>query len=1469
MNLKILGLQTLAVVVSCMVLNLATVSATNINIIFDGATQETVEYDTGKLINTDIDVVRDPSDIAWTNVKIRVVINSASLSHTIKKIYIYKCKSLNPADCSKLKPEEYDSFADIELSWNDISQRAAGTRYPETASLMVLVNLEGPYESSSWVGLMERISRGNFMTFTITEDDIDAVSLYAKSSSFIQPIKTYIENFAMIPFSWLERVVISDSSRLYAVGGSGSDLESSPPQATAAIIDSTQISTINKEFYMLFSESSNGITSPITLNLNPQFTCGNSQCELSIGENPSNCCYDCGCDEGLFCDSGSANPSTGMCKPLTDISLDVPSISAQSTECSAQETVNIDMRIRNAPETLQDSAEATFSIEGRPYSSECSRSLSTYKCPVTISSPASCGQGTKTLQMRDITLTISYANGPNIETRDLTLDSAPMDWNYDCSCGDDLYCDTGTDQCESEDAISLGVTSITSYLSQYSPGDSIDVTAKIFNPPSDTVLIGASAQLNLTNGQVSPGTPVCSQPTEEFEYSCSIPFSITNYDDTLNYRFEPNTLIFQITYSDGSTKKTRTLSVSEGFYPISIPSKECGDGKVDTGETSETCCQDVGCPGSQYCDAIGSCRDTGSVTLSVDSVTPSELEDCLEEHTVEILGRIDNMPTDLTIDYYSYILGGDTRTQMHCSAPSVSGLFECSITIPAVSDCPLTGKVFSGNSLELNVRFPDGSNTKTLDLISPLPDITLIPTYHCGEYECESELGEDSSNCCIDCGCPEDEFCDYDDDANPDGTCLDTGNIRLVVDSPKSLLSFGTCERSNRVNVKAHIENNPSNMRVEQIYAIVDSNDARVFCKKEDNPLLVNETSPQMTYNCTVYVPKVPDCSKGVVYTYTENSISFFISYRDGESRKTLTKELSATLPAIELTQSYASLHDIISESVDEMQASLDRTLEIAQSMMDWYDSCLEMAQALMWISMTATLASAAIGVWGMTSFKGSEDIPIVGFEYDGEGWSGEDVGQLVQGVSQAGGKAVESWMKYCELVSKMYELDMKIESIKLEQIQMNLCIRTHQHNMDSGNCVGREEGCFNAIVSCVNFNDVESWSNELSNTLSQTASIGRDLGDSLSDMGKGIGEVADAFGGGGRDVHIQVKVGSRTVSSGAQICEYYGSRCVSTRVQVNVPYKDDCNYVIITDSNDNPLPSNNFYVHDYTEGGGEYDQTLRFYCYKSKEDFFKDSPSERNSRKIDEYVLHLVPSTEATRQNALQKPGCGCPEGRTLIDSTNSGAAGVDTATGDGSGTAAEVKVKAGAEYSSPYYYTEGTVMFVTENSCEDHTDPDKCNLKECDYSCDKGGGSSDWRDWVVQSETTFYCSVDEDDDKWEVGGTETVAYRCKDMNDVWVPSSEGDQLTIKVVDSATYQQMFGSGSSAEESGGETSDLDYQECVSACGTNDPFCRPGTSASACLSGETYASSDNADLGCTNYYSEQPGGQDNYVCCCES
>ena len=65
-----------------------------------------------------------------------------------------------------------------------------------------------------------------------------------------------------------------------------------------------------------------------------------------------------------------------------------------------------------------------------------------------------------------------YQDGPVDTGQKLSSNFSSVTVSYDCSCGAGLYCDSGEEICKSEDAISLGITSLTSYLDNYNEGRS-------------------------------------------------------------------------------------------------------------------------------------------------------------------------------------------------------------------------------------------------------------------------------------------------------------------------------------------------------------------------------------------------------------------------------------------------------------------------------------------------------------------------------------------------------------------------------------------------------------------------------------------------------------------------------------------------------------------------------------------------------------------------------------------------------------------------------------------------------------------------------------------------------------------------------------------------------------------------------------------------------------------------------------
>ena len=185
--------------------------------------------------------------------------------------------------------------------------------------------------------------------------------------------------------------------------------------------------------------------------------------------------------------------------------------------------------------------------------------------------------------------------------------------------------------------------------------------------------------------------------------------------------------------------------------------------------------------------------------------------------------------------------------------------------------CEPPAYVISNNTLRFVITFPDGEDTRSLTLESGFPDITVVPVYHCGDEVCESNLGENASNCCYDCPCSEapeygdDYYCEYDEETF-EGSCQPKNAIRLVVDSPTAPVVFDSCEIDNEVNVKMHIKNAPSTFEFEHEYAVINNTNAEFFYCDPETTLFGNTT-----YNCTLLVPSITECSRGKTYVFEPN----------------------------------------------------------------------------------------------------------------------------------------------------------------------------------------------------------------------------------------------------------------------------------------------------------------------------------------------------------------------------------------------------------------------------------------------------------------------------------------------------------------------------------------------------------------------------------------------------------------------
>jgi len=493
-NYGLVALEVLAIAACYLLVAWPLASATTVNVIFNGQTQATAELSLDNLLNKQISSKHDPSDVTWTNVKILATISSASLSHTIEKIYLYKCKNMNPSSCVMTEPQVFDKWIDTEIAWKDASEREGLGTYPQVANLLIIIKLVGPNGRTSWVGSWDVVKRTDYNVFNTYSHDISSLDFYAKSAELVLPAKSFIQGLQMIPFNWADKVVLRGASSLYGIGGSDADLSSSPPQLQSAQPSSNEITTINKDFYFVLSETSSGISVPATLNLNPSFNCGDGICEIDLGETSETCCYDCGCADNEYCDA-APEVLTGSCKNAAAIAVQATPISAPTiTDCSVPFTASVKAQVNSPPASLSETATAYITLGEDVYASTCTKSTGPeYVCPITMDPNIRCGTGSLQKSPNTINITLAFNDGPNVISREISDSFPVLTVTYDCGCQDGFYCDAGETRCKPEGSIGLQILNVTSYMTNYDPsGDNIIIYARITNPPTDLTTTGTA-----------------------------------------------------------------------------------------------------------------------------------------------------------------------------------------------------------------------------------------------------------------------------------------------------------------------------------------------------------------------------------------------------------------------------------------------------------------------------------------------------------------------------------------------------------------------------------------------------------------------------------------------------------------------------------------------------------------------------------------------------------------------------------------------------------------------------------------------------------------------------------------------------------------------------------------------------------------------------------------------------------------
>jgi len=138
---------------------------------------------------------------------------------------------------------------------------------------------------------------------------------------------------------------------------------------------------------------------------------------------------------------------------------------------------------------------------------------------------------------------------------------------------------------------------------------------------------------------------------------------------------------------------------------------------------------------------------------------------------------------------------------------------------------------------------------------------------------CDS--GENSANCCYDCGCPSVQYCDAELGCKP------KSGIALEVIPPTNT-QVQNCYQQNTIIVTLRLNNPPTDLSVgSQSYILNGGQKNSISCPASGS-----------IYTCTISVPPDPGCDAGT-FIYSDNSISFDVSYSDGPETHSQTLTIS------------------------------------------------------------------------------------------------------------------------------------------------------------------------------------------------------------------------------------------------------------------------------------------------------------------------------------------------------------------------------------------------------------------------------------------------------------------------------------------------------------------------------------------------------------------------------------------------
>jgi hypothetical protein len=917
MNYGLVLLEICAIFASYLILFMPISFATNVNIYFGGYEQAEVDL--------------DPNNEVLASVTTNSVDNTVTVSvknktsRQISQVVIYKCKDNDPATCvSTITPEANSGNLVKAYDWSELADTGSG--YPQTGYLIIVIELEGT--TSTWYGYRYRIRKYNANSFDpVYSWNMNDINVYAKTSPMVSKIRDFILANGMIPFNtgWTEKVTLIGASIYHEIHS-----DNPPANFTTEVASNNEITVLDSKYSLAFPMVGSEFYNPMPFYLNPSYTCGNNDCEASLGETTQNCCYDCACPAFQYCDV-----SVG-CRSESLIVLElVGQQQTGITNCYFDHNINVHAKITGAPSGMTILNQSYKLGSQSEQIATCTESNGVYDCVVVVPAANPCTGTNYILGPNVLNFEVSYPNGTGTRTKKLTVsfpDITVGSWTcgqygceaslgeddakccYDCPCtGPNEYCDfqpgdLSTTQCKpdltSNDLQISNVDPLNFYTHTY--GDSISFTAEIINKPDGLLTVTPNCSVNCVANSGLGCTASCSVSCSSiisndasiYNSTCSMDLYIANYNVTDQYTLYP-TLNYFIIYNNGTIQASNTLS--NEFAAIIFDAHWCGDGTCNPDEDSSTCCYDCECLDGWYCDTPTiSHASTGDVCKSITPIdvligqpTPTELPDSMYQGIVNVDVLVQNVPSGASLQPSCMLADGVVYCIVSCSNINATGDALCQITVPSMDyldssvapyyDSSQDKIILPQNSLNISLVFPNGSSTTSMIFPFPLPDISINVTYHCGIDGCEANLGETVDNCCIDCGCqyPADQYCYTGTELA--GQCLNSDELYLIFENtfPSDFGCTiaeheGDCIFTRSLGVRTHVPNPPDDLQIVTTWYENRNKTWDANCMKLPNG---------SNYSCSLVLENLQGSSEGLLNIGIK--LGFTVSYTVNNTRIT------------------------------------------------------------------------------------------------------------------------------------------------------------------------------------------------------------------------------------------------------------------------------------------------------------------------------------------------------------------------------------------------------------------------------------------------------------------------------------------------------------------------------------------------------------------------------------------------------